>query len=259
VPQHEAGKELCNLKLVIEYDGSGYYGWQRQTQESKKKTVQQVIEESLQVLFPGEKIKLIGAGRTDSGVHAYGQAANFKIPRPKYEKFGKGKLIYSLNSVLPDDIAVKSIRRVKDDFHARFSAKSRVYRYLIVFDKSAIDRNKTYRVKSDLDPEKAREFCRFIEGIHSFKSLCRNKTDAHDFLSDVKYARLKKRSGGILEFEICANRFLHSMVRAIVGSMLGTASGRISLKEFKNKFKKGEDIKIQYVPANALFLLKVNY
>lgn len=250
---------IINLKLVIEYDGSGYCGWQTQTAQYKKRSIQQTIEESLRVLFPGETIKLTGAGRTDAGVHAYGQAANFKIPGIRFAKYGKEKLLKSLNAVLPEDISIRSVKQVKQDFHARFSAKCRVYRYRIVNHKSAVERNTTYRLKYDIDLEKAKEFCRFIEGVHSFKSLCKNKTDAHDFLSDVKYAKIKKRSGGIVEFEICASRFLHSMVRAITGSLLSVASGKISLKEFKNKFIKGADIKIQYVPANALFLFKVNY
>ena len=98
-----------------------------------------------------------------------------------------------------------------------------------------------------------------LVGIHSFRSLCKNKTDDHDFLSDVKYAKLRKLKNAVIEFEICASRFLHSMVRAILGVMLSIAADKMSIKEFHSKFKKGEDITIQYVPANALFLYKVNY
>jgi tRNA pseudouridine38-40 synthase len=114
-------------------------------------------------------------------------------------------------------------------------------------------------VKTKFDIDLAKEYCKFIEGAHSFKSMCKNREDKHDFISNVFYVKVKKRKEGIIDFEICANRFLHSMVRAIVGMMINVASGKISLKEFKTKFEKGEPLKIQYVPSNALILVKIIY
>jgi tRNA pseudouridine38-40 synthase len=131
----KAGRELVNLKLVIEYDGKNYCGWQRQAASSKEKTIQQTIEESLQVLFKGENINLIGAGRTDSGVHAYNQAANFKVSKKSFEKTSAEKILASVNAILPSDIAVKKLSRAGLNFHARYSAKSRIYRYYICFEK----------------------------------------------------------------------------------------------------------------------------
>lgn len=258
-PREPVNLKLVNLKLVIEYDGKNYCGWQRQAAGSKQKTIQQTIEESLQVLFKGEKINLIGAGRTDAGVHAIGQAANFKISKETFGKTNLAKTLVSLNAILPFDIAVKKLSRAAPDFHARYSAKSRIYRYYFCFDKKAVNGDKYHRIKTDFNIDLAEKFCKLLVGIHSFRSLCKNKTDDHDFLSDVKYAKLKKLSGGIIEFEISASRFLHSMVRAILGVMLSIAAGKMSVKDFQSKFKKGEDIIIQYVPANALFLFKVNY
>jgi tRNA pseudouridine38-40 synthase len=249
-------KDLINLRLTIEYDGKNYFGWQRQ---KSKPSIQQTIEKSLQVLFPGEKIKLIGAGRTDTGVHAYAQTANFKIRKKSFEKYGKSKLVYSLNAILPDDISIRKLSTAKDDFHARYSAKSRVYKYCLCTEKHAIERDKCYNIKTKFDIDLAKEFCKLLSGVHSFKGLCKNKTDEHGFLCKVKYAKLKKLRTGIIEFEICASRFLHSMVRAIAGTMIKIASKKLSIKEFQQKFKKGEEIRIQYVPANALFLAKVNY
>jgi len=249
-------KGLINLRLTIEYDGKNYFGWQRQ---KSKPSIQGTIEKSLQVLFPEEKIKLIGAGRTDTGVHAYNQTANFKIQRNSFEKYGINKLLYSLNAVLPDDIAVKKISRAKDGFHARYSARNRIYKYRISTEKRAINADKCYYIKTKFDIDLAKEFCKLLIGAHSFKSMCKNKADDHDFSCEVKYAKIKKLKTSIIEFEICANRFLHSMVRAITGAMIKIASKKLAIKEFKSKFKKGEDIKIQYVPANALFLVKVNY
>lgn len=249
-------KDLINLKLIIEYDGKNYYGWQRQ---KSRKSIQQTIEESLQVLIPEEKIKLIGAGRTDSGVHAFNQAANFKIPKGSFQKVSINRLLYSLNAVLPYDIVIKKISRVNNDFHARYSAKSREYKYLLTAEKRAINADKYYFIKTKFDIDLAKEFCKLLVGIHSFRGFCKNKTDSRNFLCDVKYAVVKKLKDGTIEFSICANRFLHSMVRAIAGVMIKTASGKLSVKDIKSKLENGEDIKLQYLPANALFLVKVNY
>lgn len=246
----------ANLKLVIEYDGKNYSGWQRQ---KKLKSIQQTIEDALSVLFPGEKITIMGAGRTDAGVHAYGQAANFRVCKAKYNSFGKNKLIYSLNALLPDDILIKKLKLVPDDFNSRFAAKSREYIYKITRFRKAIDREQLYFIKYDIDLDKAKDFCKVISGLHSFKSLCKNKTDKHHFNCNVMKVDIIKRKNGVLEFKIVANRFLHSMVRAIIGAMLKVSSGKMSLNEFIQKFKKGDQIKTQYVPSNALFLSKVNY
>jgi tRNA pseudouridine38-40 synthase len=255
-----ANKEkLSNIRLDIEYDGRNYYGWQRQSKASRQKTIQQTIEESLQVIFPGEVIKLTGAGRTDTGVHAYLQTANFRVSQSGFKKYGTLGIQHRLNGILPEDIIIKKAAKVNSKFHARYSAKSRVYRYFLTAKRTAINREKLYFVKTEFDIDLAKVFCKFITGVHSFKSLCKNKTDEHGFLSNVISASIVKEKEGILRFEICANRFLHSMVRAIVGAMVRIASGKLTLKKFKEKFKKGEVINIQYVPSNALFLYKVNY
>ena len=255
--KYSAGSEK-NIKLIIEYDGKNYAGWQIQ---KNKPSVQETIEHSLRVLFHKD-IKLIGAGRTDSGVHALNQAANFKISGNVFSRSSiktPGKLVYSLNSILPGDISIRKASFVNENFHSRYSAKRRVYKYLLAAEKRGLFQDKYFRIKTKFDIDLAKEYCKFIEGIHSFKTMCKNREDRHDFMSIIYYTTLKKRRDGIIEFEICANRFLHSMVRAIVGMMLRIASGNISLKEFKTKFKKGEQLKIQYVPANALILDKIIY
>lgn len=264
-PEPPKGTGL-NIKLIIEYDGKNYSGWQKQKNNSlltrKQSSIQETIEDTLRVLFPKENIKLIGAGRTDAGVHALNQAANFKISRSAFnmsKAADLNKLVYSLNSILPDDITIKRAEFVKDDFHARYSAKKRVYRYLISTAKRSYNADKFFRLKTKFDIDLAKEYCKLIEGTHTFKSMCKNREDKHGFLSTVYYTKIKKRKDGIIEFEICASRFLHSMVRAIIGMMIKIASGKITLNEFKNKFQKGEPLKIQYVPSNALILDKIIY
>lgn len=250
---------FVNLKLIIEYDGGNYFGWQRQAKKSGKKTIQQVLEDTISVLFNNEDINLTGAGRTDAGVHAYAQCANVKVNESLYRKFGAEKLKYSLNSMLPDDIVIKKINRAKDDFHARYSAKQRSYRYFLTTEKHAIGSEKLYRLKTKFDIGLAGEYCKLLKGYRSFKSLCKNREDKHGFMCDVTSASVKVSSNGIIKFDITASRFLHSMVRAITGAMINIAAGKLTINEFKSKFIKGEPIKIQYVPANALFLVKVKY
>ena len=225
-------------------------------------SIQETIENSLQVIFQSKMINLIGAGRTDAGVHALNQTANFKISSEVLNKSRNGnpeKLLHSLNSILPEDISVKNIGFVKNDFHSRYSAKKRIYRYFLSNVKRAYNGDKYFYMKTKFDIDLAKEYCKFIEGLHSFKTMCRNKDDKHDFNSYVYYAKVKKQKDEIIEFEICANRFLHSMVRAVIGMMINIASGKISINEFKTKFEKGEQLRIQYVPSNALILYKIIY
>ena len=245
-----------NLKLVIEYDGKNYSGWQRQ---NKQKSIQQTIEDALQVIFRGEKITLNGSGRTDAGVHAYAQCANFKIDKHVFESVGLKRLKVSLNALVPSDIVIHEIKKAPPGFHARFSAKKREYIYRFSRRPKAIERHTVYLLKDSFDINTAKEFCRIITGNHSFRSLCKNKEDDHGFRSIVYKAEVKKKKNGIIEFRISANRFLHSMVRALAGAMIKTAAGKVSLAEFTKNFKKGDEIKIQYVPSNALFLSKVTY
>ena len=163
---------MYNYKLVIEYDGTDYFGWQRQKATSK--TVQETIERSLKRVT-GEDVTLIAAGRTDTGVHAMNQAANFKIRN----KLNTKNLVYSLNSVLPDSITVKRAVKVKDDFNARYSAKGKEYIYRITSEKKSVGGAYFTRLNYDLNYGIIKELTRFFKGEHSFKSLCKNKIDKH--------------------------------------------------------------------------------
>jgi tRNA pseudouridine38-40 synthase len=173
--------------------------------------------------------------------------------------FGNAGLFKSLNSVLPGDIAIKKIETVPDGFHSRYSAKSRTYRYYLTLRKTGFNSNVYHYVKTKFDIDLAKEFCKLLIGNHSFKAFCKNNEDEHDFRCIIKDTKIRKWRTGIIEFEITANRFLHSMVRAIIGVMLKVASGKIELSEFIKKFKKGEQLSIQYAPSNALVLYKINY
>lgn len=244
---------MHNYKLIIEYDGKNFKGWQRQNSTSD--TIQGILEKAIEKIS-GTKVNLIGAGRTDSGVSAYNQAANFKIEDP----IDKGKFMRSLNAVLPDEITVKKMSEVPLNFHSRYSAKKREYRYRITIGKKSMSGKDYFRINSIPDFEKIRSFMDFVLKLKYFKALCRNKDDKSCFLCNVmkftcKYYKTKRE----IIFTIAANRFLHSMVRAILGLALEIGRGKIILKNVKEKIKKGEKFLIPYLPANALFLNKIYY
>lgn len=244
---------MHNYKLVIEYDGTEYYGWQRQTTTSK--TIQEVLESSLKKLLKKD-IVLIGAGRTDAGVHAMNQVANFKID----EKINTEKILYSLNSVLPHDIAVRSIEEVKENFHSRHSAKKREYEYRMSTEKRALFGRYYHKLNYDIDVEKINKVLPELLGYKSFRSLCRNTSDKYDFKCEIFKISLKKnKSRREVVLNITGSRFLHSMVRAIAGVLIDIGRNKIIINDFKRKFKKGEKISTTYLPPNGLFLKKIYY
>ncbi|MBC8484879.1 MAG: tRNA pseudouridine(38-40) synthase TruA [Ignavibacteria bacterium] len=242
---------MFNYKLTIEYDGKDFNGWQRQ--KNTVNTIQEILESSLTNILR-ENISVIGSGRTDTGVHALNQVANFKFER----QFDNQKVLYSLNSVLPKTITVKNIKRVPLNFHARYSALKREYKYQVTFEKRSIGADYFYKLNYELDYRLIDEFIEILKGNHSFKSLCKNQTDKNDFLCNIlvlKYVLNKSE----LVFNIIANRFLHSMVRATIGCLIDIGRGKLDFNKTKKEFEKGDKIRALYLPGNALFLKKIYY
>lgn len=244
---------MYNYKLWLEYDGKDYQGWQKQKYTDN--TIQEHIESSLETLLK-LKVKLNAAGRTDAGVSAYGQVINFKIPlKLELEKFK-----YSLNALLPESIALKKILRVNPDFHSRYSAKKREYIYKVTFRKKSIGRDYFYKLNGKIDLLKIDQFICFIRKQTCFRSFCKNKEDKNNFICiiyDFKYKLIKTKDE--LIFKITANRFLHSMVRAIIGCALDIGKGKIVLGTLSRKIERGEKIPVNYLPSTALFLNKIYY
>jgi tRNA pseudouridine38-40 synthase len=210
------------VQLVLHYDGAQFSGWQRQPDQ---RTVQGVLEEALERLIR-DRIAATGSGRTDAGVHARGQAVGVRVP----ERWTVQKLRRALNAVLPSDVWVASAAEMKHEFHARYSALSRRYSYYVGTDDEAHSPFRgRYELafgqplnRSALDVAAAR-----IEGEHCFRGFSvRGTAPAHDdHRCRVTRARWRDRAGGLV-FEIEANRFLHHMVRFLVGTMLDVATGR---------------------------------
>jgi tRNA pseudouridine38-40 synthase len=242
-----------NYRLIIQYDGTDYYGWQKQNELS---TIQEFIVNGIERITK-EKVNLIGSGRTDSGVHAWGQVANFRIEK----QINAEKLKYSLNSVLPFDISIRSIDQVDENFHARFDAKLRSYIYLFSKTKSPFYEKYSYHnhLIFDYDFGYLNKLSKVLIGEHDFTSLSRRNSDSENKICNV-YEIHWRKGKEIAAFYITADRFLRGMVRATVGTILEAAKNNkdekflIDILKKQNREEAGESL-----PAKGLFLYKVRY
>ncbi len=236
--------------LELEYFGKAYHGWQRQPEAI---SVQQVVEESLRTLLQ-EEIEVVGAGRTDAGVHARQIFAHFDSEAKLSKSF-----IFRINSLLPKDIAVKDLLLVKADAHARFNAVSRSYEYHITTRKNVFVNDSAYFVKRELDVEKMNEAAKILLQYSDFKCFSRSRTDVHTYNCSIQEARWEQQ-GSTLIFYITADRFLRNMVRAIVGTLLQIGLGKIEVQELhriinsKDRSQAGAS-----VPAHGLYLTRILY
>jgi len=245
-----------SVQLVLHYDGARFSGWQRQRAD---RTVQGVVESAVSRLCDSA-IPVIGAGRTDAGVHARGQAAGVKVP----EKWEPGELRRALNAILPEDAWVCSAFGMREDFHARYSATSRTYRYFVGTDDlawSPFRRRTELPWRNPLDESRLSLAAFSIEGAHCFRGFAVKGTapEEDDHRCNVRRARWARREGGFA-FEIEADRFLHHMVRFLVGTMLDIGSGRRSQDDIAAILESEDNGTVSPpAPAHALFLERVEY
>jgi tRNA pseudouridine38-40 synthase len=213
------------MKLLIEYDGTDYAGWQRQ---ENARTIQGEIEDALRRITQQE-VSLIGAGRTDAGVHARGQVANFqsgtRLPAPEIE--------HALNAMLPEDIVIRRAEEAPLDFHARYSARERCYSYSIRRVPSAMQRNFSWFVGYPLDVCLMEQSAAMLPSVREFGSFCKGQAEVDDYRCTVLSACWKE-DGPSLVFVIRANRFLHGMVRSLVGTMVDVGRGYTTPGEFSS-------------------------
>ena len=238
--------------MSIHYDGNDFHGWQVQ---AKGRTVQGDIEDALSVIYPGEKITLIGAGRTDAGVHALGQAANIKLP----PKLKAEELKNALNGNLNQDVRIEAVDEVGDDFHARFSATAREYEYRLIKQYSPVTRNYTTPLKWEIDNKLLNECAELIQGEHDFISFCKATAEVENKICTVISASWEETEEMHI-FRIKANRFLQHMVRYLVGTMLEVARGRYTILDFNNLLNnENTNAVVIPAPAQGLYLKKVYY
>ena len=247
---------MRNLKLQIEYDGTAYAGWQVQNRH-RGKTIQQVIEKVLSKILQ-EKVRLNGSGRTDAGVHASAQVANFKTG----SEIPGLRLRHALNALLPADISVSIVEDVHPDFHSRFSAKSKAYCYRVLNRAypSALSRGRVYFCPYPLDLDLMRREAACLLGRHDFSAFCASGSDAKNKSRRIKHICLKKRRGSIIELEIEADGFLYNMCRSIAGTLIEIGRGRFKEGSMK-KILRSKDRRLAgpTAPAEGLYLVKVKY
>jgi tRNA pseudouridine38-40 synthase len=243
-----------NFKLIIEYDGSRYHGWQRQKNDP---SIQAEIEKALKRMT-AKRVTVIGSGRTDSGVHAKGQVANFECEtRLKPEALMNG-----LNSLLAEDIKIKVCEQVGASFHARYDAKSKIYHYRILNRPipAAIGRQYQWFIRKALNREAMRAAIAHIIGRHDFKAFEGSGSPRQSSSRHVHSADLVEHESGLLLFHIEADGFLRYMVRNIVGTLVDVGLEKLTPRDFKRILDcKDRSQASATAPAQGLTLVKVNY
>ncbi len=252
---------MRNIKLIIEYDGTDFFGWQYQP---NMRTVQGEIEKSIKQIT-GEESKLTAAGRTDQGVHALAQVANFKTRSDMHTE----KCRNALNAIMPDDIYIKDATEVSADFHARFSAKSKIYQYSIMTKPSPLKRRQYWYVGYKLDIDAMNAVLPCFIGAHDFGNLSvanethnSKRNTSVDDNSISKICEVYDFSLTNNDFDIIltveANRFLRKMVRGMIGFIVDVGRGRFKKSDIEILFEKRFE-GLYFAPAHGLCLVEVKY
>jgi tRNA pseudouridine38-40 synthase len=243
---------LMNFKLVLQYDGTDFSGWQKQP---KLRTIQEELERALSKLFDDE-IAVVAAGRTDAGVHAAGQVVSFASDKAR----SLASIHAGLNSLLPESVSVTSVQRAKADFNARFDAVTRHYRYQIVRRNEALRSRYAWCEQTKLNVQDMQTCSRAIIGEHDFQSFCSTDAEVNHYHCFVKRAVWRYAGPNLLVFTIAADRFLYNMVRILVGTMVEVGRERFTPADFlrmlKSKDRRSAGLT---APAKGLCLTQVDY
>ena len=245
---------MRNFKMIVEYDGTAYCGWQRQKNGT---SIQQVLEEAIQ-LITGQKVAVIGSGRTDAGVHALNQVASFKCST----SLPVNNIYRGMNSVLPPDIVVKEMEEVAGEFHAQRDVKSKVYVYKICNQRlrPALGRNYFWFIRFPLDLERMRKAAQFLIGTHDFSCFCATGTHVKDRVRTIIDIEIKTGDDGLIEIKVEAHGFLKYMVRNIIGTLVEVGRGKRKPEEMKVIIEsRNRKIAGVTAPACGLFLKEVKY
>jgi tRNA pseudouridine38-40 synthase len=245
---------MPNFKITIEYDGSAYHGWQRQAED---RTIQGEIENAL-MMMTGDRLSVTGSGRTDAGVHALNQTANFQCATSLTpEVFLKG-----LNSLLPEDIVITSCKVVPEKFHARYDVKSKVYHYRILnrYLPAAIYRQYAWHIRKRLDLSAMKDALCCIIGTHDFKAFEGSGSPRASSIRCISNADFVKTDNDYLVLKIEGDGFLKFMVRNIVGTLVDVGLDKIKPDDFKQILvSKDRNLAGITAPAHGLFLTEVKY
>lgn len=245
---------LRSIRLVLEYDGTRYFGWQAQEQSP---TIQQSVEGALERIL-GERVILHGSGRTDRGAHALGQVAHFlsstALPPLRIQA--------ALNALLPPDIAAVEVSEAGEDFHARYSARSKVYRYRILNRRArpALERDRTWHVPGPLDLDRMRSGAIHLIGEHDFRAFRKEGGSRSSAVRTVIAIEISRR-GEEVTIEVEATGFLYTMVRSVVGSLVRVGRGDWEPEAIRDILASGDRVRVgpQTAPARGLCLVRVKY
>lgn len=244
---------MRNIKLTIEYDGKKFSGWQKQP---NKLNIQGEIENAIKEIT-GEEVDLIGSGRTDAGVHAFGQVANFKTnSNLPIEKFA-----IAINSKLKKSIVIKKAEEVDERFHSRYNAKQKTYRYVINNSKqgTAIYRDLECHIPMELNIEEMQKAAKQFEGEHDFKAFKASGTSSKSSIRTIYKAEVIAE-GDRIKIELTGNGFLYNMVRIISGTLVEVGLGKIKAEDIPNIIESKDRTKAgKTLPAHGLYLVEVKY
>ena len=244
---------MRNIKLTIEYDGKDFNGWQKQP---KKLNIQGEIEKAIENIT-GEKVDLVASGRTDAGVHAMGQVANFKTN----SNISIEKIPIAINSQVKNSIKIQNAEEVDEKFHSRYNCKKKTYRYVIDNSKygTAIYRNMVYHIPTKLNVDAMKKAIKYFEGEHDFKAFKSSGTSSKSSVRTIYNANIVTE-GTSIGIDLTGNGFLYNMVRIISGTLVDVGLGKIKAEDIpliiegKDRTKAGKTL-----PAHGLMLLKVDY
>ena len=247
---------MRNIRLTIEYDGKDFNGWQKQP---NKLNIQGEIQRAIEQITGEENIDLIASGRTDAGVHAFGQVANFKTTN---ESIPVEKFPIAINTKLKKSIRIKKAEEVDDRFHSRYTCKRKTYRYVINNSncESAIYRNFEHYVPKKLDVTEMKKAVKFFEGEHDFKAFKASGTSSKSSIRTIYLANVIETDNGRIYIELTGNGFLYNMVRIIAGTLVDVGTKKIKANDIPTIIKNGDrKCAGKTLPPNGLFLLKVEY
>ena len=244
---------MTHYKLVLEYDGTGYHGWQEQP--GGQLTVAGAVRDAIARLT-SERPRLDAAGRTDAGAHSLGQTVSFSLER----EFDADRLVHSLNAALPADIAVRQAAIVAAGFHARFSAQRRTYRYLVENrpERGALLRDRAWHVRQPLDLAAMRAAAAGLVGLNDLSAFGSDPA-GRNTVRELSRLRVRRLPSALVAFDLTANAFLYGMVRRMVGFLVEVGLGRRPAAESQQLLRAGAVAAARVAPARGLYQLAVEY